>query len=380
VKDKLKHSAMTLSGGQQQRLCIARTIAVEPDLISWTSRARPSTTLHAPDRGADLGAQAGLHDHHRDPQHAAGRAGFRHHRVHDDGRRPLGFVVEQGPTLEIFTNPKHQLTEDYVSGRFGDPETIPVTDDERPFAPHDRRDRAPSGDELEGNEARRPVVIPPSHGIGRATTARSPRSRTTSPYGLDGRGPDPGRDRGPRRHDADAALQVIIDDAQINELQRKATAMIAATIATQNPVARDLRYLLTLDHVSYELERMGDHAGSVAKQARKLAPHAPLKDYVHLPLLGERVANLVHGIVRALVEVDDVGAREVAKLDDEVDELYHRIFDEVLRLMREDPANVDPGTRILFASHYLERIGDRVTNIAEDIVFLASGEVEDLNP
>jgi phosphate transport system protein len=181
-------------------------------------------------------------------------------------------------------------------------------------------------------------------------------------------------------HDPDAALKVILDDRMINELQRKATAMIAAVIATQNPVARDLRYLLTLDHVSYELERMGDHAGSVAKQARKLAPFAPLKDYVLLPQLGERVADLTSGIVHALVDVDQDEARRVAALDDEVDTLYHRIFDEVLELMREDPANVDAGARILFAAHYLERIGDRVTNVAEDIVFLASGEVEDLNP
>lgn len=181
-------------------------------------------------------------------------------------------------------------------------------------------------------------------------------------------------------HDAEAALQVILDDRQVNELQRKVTAMIAAVIATQNPVARDLRYLLTLDHVSYELERMGDHAGSVAKQARKLAPLPPLKNYELMPKLGERVADLVAGIIRALIDVDEHRAREVAALDDEVDTLYHRIFDEVLVLMREDPANVDPGTRILFASHYLERIGDRVTNIAEDIVFLSSGEVEDLNP
>ena len=182
------------------------------------------------------------------------------------------------------------------------------------------------------------------------------------------------------RHDAEAALRVIIDDRRVNDVQRTATAMIAATIATQNPVARDLRYLLTLDHVSYELERMGDHAGSVAKQARKLAPYAPLKDYVRLPMLGERVAKQVHGIIRALVDVDQKSARRVAALDDEVDALYHEIFAEVLELMRNDPANVDPGTRILFASHYLERIGDRVTNIAEDIVFLVSGEVEDLNP
>jgi phosphate transport system protein len=181
-------------------------------------------------------------------------------------------------------------------------------------------------------------------------------------------------------HDAEAALRVIVDDSQINELQRKATAMIAAVIATQSPVARDLRYLLTLDHVSYELERMGDHAGSVAKQARKLAPYARIKNYADLPQLGERVADLVRGIIRALVDVDEARAREVAAMDDEVDRLYHRIFDEVLVLMRNDPANVEPGTRILFASHYLERIGDRVTNIAEDIVFLSSGEVEDLNP
>lgn len=181
-------------------------------------------------------------------------------------------------------------------------------------------------------------------------------------------------------HDTDAATRVIIDDRLINEVQRKATAMIAAVIATQAPVARDLRYLLTLDHVSYELERMGDHAGSVAKQARKLAPFAPIKDYVQLPQLGERVADQVRGIVRALVDIDEARAREVAALDDEVDDLYHAIFADCLDLMRADPANVDPCTRILFAAHYLERIGDRVTNIAEDIVFLASGEVEDLNP
>jgi phosphate transport system protein len=181
-------------------------------------------------------------------------------------------------------------------------------------------------------------------------------------------------------HDAEAALRVIIDDRQINEVQRKATAMIAAVIATQAPVARDLRFLLTLDHVSYELERMGDHASSVAKQARKLAPFPPLGNYVDLPVLGERVAELVRGIIRALVDVDQDRAREVAALDDEVDDLYHAIFDRVLVLMREDAANVEAGTRSLFASHYLERIGDRVTNIAEDIVFLASGEVEDLNP
>ena len=182
------------------------------------------------------------------------------------------------------------------------------------------------------------------------------------------------------RHDADAAVRVMVGDSRINEMQRRIVSAITTTIATQSPVARDLRFLLSIDHVAYELERMGDHASSVAKQARKLAPEPPLKRYVDLPAMGELVAVQVHGILRALVEVDQVAARAVAAEDDEIDTRYHRIFEEVLTLMRADPGNVDRGARILFAAHYLERIGDRVTNIAEDVVFLASGEIEDLNP
>ena len=181
-------------------------------------------------------------------------------------------------------------------------------------------------------------------------------------------------------HDAARALEVIKGDTAINDAQREASKLIAVTIATQQPVARDLRYLLTLDHVTYELERIGDHAASVAKQVLKLAPEPPLKQYVHLPEMAERAAVLVHGVLRALVDVNAVAAREVAVLDDEIDRLYHATFDEVVELMRADPANVERGARIIIASHYLERIGDRSTNIAEDIVYLVTGDVEDLNP
>jgi len=96
-------------------------------------------------------------------------------------------------------------------------------------------------------------------------------------------------------HDAVLALDVIKGDAIINEAQRGVSRLIAVTIATQQPVARDLRYLLTLDHVTYELERMGDHAASVAKAVIKLAPEPPLQHYVHLPEMAERAAVLVHG-------------------------------------------------------------------------------------
>ncbi len=181
-------------------------------------------------------------------------------------------------------------------------------------------------------------------------------------------------------HDAELALDVIKADTRVNDAQREVSRLISVTIATQNPVARDLRYLLTLDHVTYELERIGDHAASLAKQVRKLAPEPPLAEYVKLPEMAERAAVLVHGVLRALVDADAVAAREVAVLDDDIDRLYHATFDEVVELMRADPANVERGTRIIIASHYIERIGDRSTNIAEDIVYLVTGDVEDLNP
>ncbi len=182
------------------------------------------------------------------------------------------------------------------------------------------------------------------------------------------------------RHDADAATVAIASDGRTNEAQRHIAQLIVTTIATQAPVARDLRYLLALDHVTYELERMGDHAASVAKQARKLAPEPPVKDYVDLPQMGRLAAEEVRGVLRALVDLDVDLARTVAAGDNDIDALYHQIFSEVLELMRQDPANVDRGARILFAAKNLERIGDRVTNIAEDVVFLATGDVEDLNP
>jgi phosphate transport system protein len=181
-------------------------------------------------------------------------------------------------------------------------------------------------------------------------------------------------------HDAALALEVIKGDAIINEAQRAVSRLISVTIATQQPVARDLRYLLTLDHVTYELERMGDHAASVAKAVIKLSPEPPLQHHVHLPEMAELAAVLVHGVLLALVESDAVKAREIAVQDDEIDRLYHATFDTVVELMRADPANVERGTRIIIASHYLERIGDRATNIAEDVVYLVTGDVEDLNP
>lgn len=180
--------------------------------------------------------------------------------------------------------------------------------------------------------------------------------------------------------DAEQATRVVAGDATVNDAQREASALITTMIATQQPVARDLRFLLSLDRVTYELERMGDHAGDVAKQVRKMAAEPALRPYADVATMGRIAADLVRGITGALVDIDEAMAREVAAGDDEIDHLYQQVFLEVNDLMRADPANVERGTRILFAAFDFERIGDRVTNIAEDVVYLATGLHEDLNP
>ena len=181
-------------------------------------------------------------------------------------------------------------------------------------------------------------------------------------------------------HDAESAMAVIRSDGAVNEAQRSVSQRIALTIAAQAPVARDLRLLMALDHVASELERMGDHAASVAKQALKLGDATPLGRAGDLPRMGALAAQQLHGILRALVDLDPEAARMVALRDDELDHLYNRTFTETIGSMQADPANVEPGAFVLFAAYYLERIGDRVTNIAEDVVYLAIGQVEDLNP
>lgn len=175
--------------------------------------------------------------------------------------------------------------------------------------------------------------------------------------------------------------QAIIDgDEQINEAQREIGELVLMTIATQSPVARDLRFLMALDHVAFELERIGDHASSIAKQVRQLQEAIPLREVADLARVGYLAADQVRGIVTALIDIDDRLAREVACRDDEIDHGYRMIFAAVIDAMRDDPRFIDGGTRLILAAHWIERIGDRVTNVAEDVVYLASGRIEDLNP
>ena len=180
------------------------------------------------------------------------------------------------------------------------------------------------------------------------------------------------------RRDQDAAAAIVADDQAINAAQVELAALVITTIATQAPVAGDLRFVLSLSHITYELERIGDHAAGVAKQVPKVGI-AHGAGSTNLDRMGELASGILHGVLRALVDLDVDEARRVAAQDDEIDKLYHAYFQLSLERMRLEPDWVDVGAHLLFAAKDLERIGDRVTNIAEEVVFLATGEVEDLN-
>ena len=180
--------------------------------------------------------------------------------------------------------------------------------------------------------------------------------------------------------DVELAVVVIEGDGRINEAQRDIGDVVTMTIATQSPVARDLRFLMALDHVAFELERIGDHASSIAKQTRRLADEPQLREVQALARMGHLAADQVRGIVTALIDIDDRLAREVAARDDELDHGYREVFAEVVERMRAEPDTVERGTRLILVAHWIERIGDRVTNVAEDVVYLATGQIEDLNP
>jgi phosphate transport system protein len=169
-------------------------------------------------------------------------------------------------------------------------------------------------------------------------------------------------------------------DADVNELQRELNLTIAAVIARQGPMARDLRELLSLYHAAAELERMGDYATNIAKLAQQLASEPELPLFPQIPRMEQLCREQLRAAMRALVDVSEEKAREVCARDDEIDHLYNSVYEDAIALMEASPNRARQATHMLFAAHHLERLGDRVTNIGEDVVFLATGQIEDLNP
>ena len=181
--------------------------------------------------------------------------------------------------------------------------------------------------------------------------------------------------------DRDAALahRIIADDVNINSRRYAIEEECLELIATQQPLAGDLRVIVSVLYIIVDLERMGDHAEGIAKVALMLADEVPLKPDIDVPQMAEVASGMLRDSPDAFKRRDADQARRICDRDDEVDALYDQVYRELLTHMIRDPNTIDRATRTTWVAHNLERIADRVTNICERVVYMVEGKVEELN-
>jgi phosphate transport system protein len=173
----------------------------------------------------------------------------------------------------------------------------------------------------------------------------------------------------------DLARQVIADDEQINALRYQIEQECYRLLALHQPAARDMRAIVTAIHFVVELERMGDHAREIAKQAITLAAEPPLKPLIDVPRMAQISREMLRAGLQAYLDHNAELAAQTVRRDDEVDQLDEQVYRELLTYMLSDPRNISRATRLLWVSHNLERIADRITNICERVVFMVTGEI-----
>jgi phosphate transport system protein len=183
-----------------------------------------------------------------------------------------------------------------------------------------------------------------------------------------------------KTRDAELAQQVINDDAEINQLRYSIEEECLELIATQQPAASDLRMVIAATHIAVELERMADHAEGTAEITKRIFQEPLLKPLIDIPAMAQVAEEMIHAALDAFVAHDAEAAQEVARRDDEIDALYQQVFRELLTYMLEDPRNISRATYLLWVAHNLERIGDRVTNVCERVIFMTTGRLQELQP
>jgi phosphate transport system protein len=182
-----------------------------------------------------------------------------------------------------------------------------------------------------------------------------------------------------KNRDVELARQIIADDIAVNNKRYETEEKCLEIVATQQPLASDLRTIVSVLHITVDLERMGDHAEGIAKIAILLADDPPLKPYIDIPRMAEIGTAMLRGSIQAFRDRDTQKAREIVNRDDEVDALYDQVYRELLTFMINDPKTIERATYLIWVAHNLERIADRVTNICERVVYLVEGRIEDLN-
>jgi phosphate transport system protein len=182
-----------------------------------------------------------------------------------------------------------------------------------------------------------------------------------------------------KRRDLEASQQVVREDDYIDQKRFEIEERCIDLIATQQPMARDLRAVIALLHITQELERMGDYAEGIAKISLMMGEEPPIKPLIDIPRMTDRATDMLRQSLDSLVSRDVVKANQVCHSDDEVDALYDQVYRELLLIMIQDPRTIQRATYLLWVAHDLERSADRATNIAERVIYLVTGKMTEIN-
>ena len=182
-----------------------------------------------------------------------------------------------------------------------------------------------------------------------------------------------------KQRDLETSKRIIREDIVINKMRFDIEDKCLLLIATQQPMAVDLRVLAAVINIITDLERIGDHAEGIAKINIAIGEDSLVKPLVDIPRMGEKGLSMLERCMKAFVDRDIESARRICDEDDEVDALYDQIYGELLLIMIENPRTIQGATYLIWTAHNLERTADRVTNIAERIVFMVTGKMEEMN-
>lgn len=177
------------------------------------------------------------------------------------------------------------------------------------------------------------------------------------------------------RRDRTLAREVANGDGAINDRENLIEESALKILALHQPVAADLRFIITALKVNNDLERIGDHAVSIAERAEMLADLDPLPLPDDFDKLVDSVQRMMHDSLNALVQRDAELARSVCMMDDEVDRIHRQMYVEMQAVMHRDSKLIEPAVSAISATRHLERIADLATNVAEDVVFMVEGEI-----
>ena len=177
-----------------------------------------------------------------------------------------------------------------------------------------------------------------------------------------------------RNRDRIMAEEIVRDDDIIDDKQEEIEERCIDLIATQQPMAVDLRVLVTVIHLGIELERMGDYAEGIAKIALMMGDEPPLKPLIDIPRMADMASDMLRRSLDAFVDRDVNSSMMVRQDDDVIDALYEQVYRELLTFMLGDPTVIRRATYLLWAAHNIERIADRTTNIAENVIYMVTGE------